>query len=261
MFKKLFLSLVILSVADVTFADSDVSVLPEFKYLAKDNTLEQVKSKQAIAKESGKMLILALGAEWCHDSRGLAHRFSNPELTSELKDKYEIEFIDVGYLDQAFDVAEYIGQDVYWGTPSVFIVDPVSGKVANQSSVWHWTSADALGLAEYKSYFLEQSYKNEASSATGPIYQKHLMKIKAFEKRQAKRLKAAYKVVGPLLKEYKESGNKASDEFKSAWDEVREYRVAVSEDMNRLYKMAKENADKGIQEALTFPSYSKFSWE
>ncbi|TQV76704.1 hypothetical protein FLL45_01720 [Aliikangiella marina] len=251
--------------ANVSIAGDEKTVLPEFQYLANDNALESIKAKQLRAKTSGKLLLVALGGEWCHDSRGLGQRFSDPELTTALKTQYEIEFVDVGYLDKAFEVANYFGQDAYWGTPSVLIINPESGKVINRDSVWHWTNADSLDISEYKTYFLEQSFIKKTDSPStelaNALYQGYLKQIKQFESQQTAKLKSAYQVVGPLLKDYKESGQKASQQFIKTWDEVREFRVAYSKDINELYQIAKSNSQKGIKERLTFPSYDSFSWE
>lgn len=261
MLKQITLFIIICVFSNPVFAGDDAPVLAEFKYQVKDNVLQAIQSKQLKAKNSGKLLLLALGAEWCHDSRGLAQRFSNPELTEKLKAKYEIEFVDVGYLDKAFDVASQYQHQVYWGTPSVLIIDPSSGELLNKDTIWHWTNADSIELAEYNEYFLQQAFKLNQENLSSALYQGYLKQIKMFESQQSLKLKAAYKVVGPLLKEYKESGQRATDEFKSAWDEVWQFRKAYNDDLSKLYQTAKTNTEKGVKEKLVLPAYEKFSWE
>lgn len=44
-----------------------------------------VEAAMAEARSQNKRLLLVLGANWCHDSRALAHHFEDPELAATLE--------------------------------------------------------------------------------------------------------------------------------------------------------------------------------
>lgn len=257
----LFLSLVLLSF--FTVANDKTSVLPEYKFVAKENVLEIIEQKQEQAKQSKKLLMVVMGAEWCHYSRGLAKNFSKPQLHKELIQKYEIEFVDVGFLNKGFDVTERYQQPIYYATPSIMIIEPNSEEVLNLPTLMHWSSADAYPIAEYQDYFINSTFKpTETKLTKNSTFKNYYNQIKAFETQQASRLKQAYGIIGPLLKAYKKSGDKKpSKEFIVKWDEAKEFRTAVPNDINNLLKQAHNNALIGVNPPLLFPSYKEFSWE
>ena len=85
---------------------------------------------EALAEE--KKLLLVFGANWCHDSHGLAGHFQDPELAAMLADHYVTRFIDVGWRDQNQDVIRRFGVAALYATPMVLIIDPADETVLNR---------------------------------------------------------------------------------------------------------------------------------
>jgi len=80
--------------------------------------------------ENGKMGIVVLGANWCHDSRALAAHFEKPRFQTLLRNHYKMTYIDVGKKNRNIDLARKFGVDNIVGTPTIFVTDS-DGKVLN----------------------------------------------------------------------------------------------------------------------------------
>jgi len=96
-------------------------------YLPSDDSMAAVASVIASAKQSNKLALVILGANWCHDSRGLASRFHLEPMKTLIDESYEVIFVDVGYLNKGRNLIESLGSPAYYATPTVLIIDPVSG--------------------------------------------------------------------------------------------------------------------------------------
>lgn len=104
------------------------------------------------AAASRRNVLLVLGGNWCHDSRGLAAAFERPELARVIAQGYELVFVDVGYRDRNLDVARRFGVNDLLGTPTVLILSP-EGVLLNGDSVHDWRTADSKPYAETLRYF------------------------------------------------------------------------------------------------------------
>lgn len=104
------------------------------------------------ARASGRNVLLALGGNWCHDSRGLAAKFGEPELAAVIAENYELVWVDVGYRDRNLDVAARFGVDALYGTPTVLILSP-EGELLNADTVHDWRTADSIPYEETLAYF------------------------------------------------------------------------------------------------------------
>lgn len=104
------------------------------------------------AQTSGKMPLLVMGANWCHDSRGLAGRFEKPEFTSLINEHYELVYIDVGKRDKNLDIAKKFGIHEIIGTPTVLVLTS-TGELLNQDSAALWRRADSVSDEVTYSYF------------------------------------------------------------------------------------------------------------
>jgi len=104
------------------------------------------------AKQSGKKPLLVLGANWCHDSRGLAARFEKPEFVKLINDHYELVYIDVGKRDRNLDIAERFGVFELIGTPTVLILSE-DEVLLNASSVHRWRRAASISDQDTFEYF------------------------------------------------------------------------------------------------------------
>ncbi len=241
---------------------TEATVLPDYIFSPTADLSSQVKQTLMTAKSQNKQALFVLGAQWCHDSRGLAQKFSTPQMQKILNERYQVLFIDVGYLEKGFDVVKQFNLPVYYGTPTVMVVDPNSEKLLNRATMQKWLSADNVPLDEYVEYFERFTTRTDKTITTSKQMNIYLNIINSFEQRQALRLKEAYAVVGPLLKQYKEKTNKKpSDEFSDKWQQVHDFRYRVQDDIQGLIVQAKNNVTAGSSTALILPTYPVFTWE
>ena len=246
--------------------------VPEAKSAAKPGTLFQpsgdsmaaVAATLDIARENNKLMLVVMGANWCHDSRALASRLDKEPLRSLVNEHYETIFVDVGYLDKGKDVITSLGAPVYYATPTVLIVDPVSGQLVNEHNRHQWGNADKISMEDSVEYF--QLMANTALDALreeiqlSDELQRLYTEIDAFEQVQADRLYQAYAVLTPML-EAMDKGDRAgfSDKY---WNKVRDFRMKVPNDIAALRDEAYTRATAGESNIkLKYPKYPAFPWE
>lgn len=202
---------------------------------------DQLEQQQQLAAQQNKLFMLVLGADWCQDSRALAEQFQQPEFAQQLAQRFVVNYVDVGYLEHGFSVTNYYGQPTYYGTPTVIIIDPVTGRVLNKSDWQQWTNAASYGEQAYRIYFLEQEFEPLPFSAAN----------KAFEDYQAQRVRAGFAVAGDMLEAYMESSaTEPSAEFSELWAELGRFRNQVFNDVIDYHVASDE-----------FPNYPEQSWE
>jgi len=95
------------------------------------------------AAASGKLVLLAMGANWCHDSRAFAGWMETPRFRNLIADKYELVYVNVGMPQSKdghnLDIAERLGVEVK-GTPTIVIISPENG-VLNAETAAGWRNA------------------------------------------------------------------------------------------------------------------------
>ncbi len=116
------------------------------------NATMDVDAALASAQISGKRVLLVLGGNWCHDSRGLAGKFQQAELSAVINDHYELVYVDVGHRDRNLHIAERFGVAQIFGTPTILILSPMS-DLLNEASVHDWRTADSKPYDETLAYF------------------------------------------------------------------------------------------------------------
>lgn len=240
----------------------ETAVLPGYIFTPTTNITSQVEQTLTAAKTENKLALLVLGAQWCHDSKGLAKKFSAPQMQKILNDNYHVLFIDIGYLEKGFDVVNQFGLPVYYGTPTVMVIEPNSTEILNKASLQKWLNADKVSLNEYVEYFDSFTSNNKVVAKVSQPMQTYLAQINKFEQLQALRIKEAYGVLGPLLKQYMDSNDKkASDGFSDKWQQVGDLRYRIQDDIQVLITQAKSNLAAGSSAPLTLPIYPAFTWE
>jgi hypothetical protein len=216
------------------------------------------------ARDSNRLLLVVMGANWCHDSRALASRLFQEPLTTVIEEHYEILFVDVGYLEKGKEVITSLGIPIYYATPTVLIVDPVSSGVVNSLNRHQWAEAATVSMEDSVDYFRQfastdlTALQNEAE--TDAALQVLFQQIDAFEQIQADRLYQAYAILGPMLHAYKAGDKEAFSE--DTWDEVRDYRYQVAADVETLRVEAQKRVAAGETDIqLNYPVYPAFSWD
>ncbi|WP_165793636.1 thioredoxin family protein [Hyphococcus luteus] len=139
-------------VAGAAFASGDNDDGDPRPFEADRNAMMDVDAALQAAKVSRRNVLLVLGANWCHDSRGLAAQFERPELSEVIAQGYELVWVDTGYRDRNLDVAARFGVMELYGTPTVLIVSP-EGALLNRDSVHDWRKAASTPYEETLSYF------------------------------------------------------------------------------------------------------------
>lgn len=161
--------------------------------------MDVVDAALAEALATDKRLLLVLGANWCHDSRGLAHHFEDAELAATLEAHFVTRFIDVGWRDRNQDIMRRFGVAAIYATPTVFVIDPADETLLNRDERNFWGSAYSTPIEEARAWFARWA---EAQPATGGlvesslVYQSMMIEIDIFEEEEGDRLAAAYRDVG-----------------------------------------------------------------
>ncbi|GAB5489310.1 MAG: hypothetical protein Pars2KO_28800 [Parasphingorhabdus sp.] len=143
------------SVSSGVFEPTEENDHPEAKpYDLKENSDPKVNVSMALsrAKAFGKRVILVMGANWCHDSRGFAGWLETPRLAKMMSMKYETVYVDVGFRDKNIDIAQRFGIEEIKGTPTVLVLSP-DGKLLNPDSAPTWRNAASRSEEEIFDYF------------------------------------------------------------------------------------------------------------
>jgi hypothetical protein len=212
------------------------------------------------AAANDKLAMYVLGANWCHDSTDFATLIEKGEAAPLIAQRYEVQFINVGYLEYIRDYVSLYDVPVIYGTPTVMVVQPSTNKLLNRSTLPYWRSASNLTSADALRYF-EQFDANTAPAAVVPpsaALQRALAQIDQFEVAQAQRIYAGYQVLGPMLQAMEEGRPAAG--FEKKWGNLGKMRSALPADLKRLRASAREQDQQGITDIkLQFPHYALFT--
>lgn len=137
-------------------------------YDRKAEASEAVDAALAKAGQAGKRVILVMGANWCHDSRGLAGWFEKPRFDAMLRDRYEVVYVDVGKRNRNIDIARRFGIEKIVGTPTVLVLSP-DGILLNAETAPTWRNAASRDADDIYAYFESFTVESagEAKASTG----------------------------------------------------------------------------------------------
>lgn len=128
---------------------------PEAKpYKKSAKASENVDAALARALAADKRVLLVMGANWCHDSRGLAGWFEQSRFAAMLELKYEIVYVDVGYRNRNIDIAQRFGIDEIVGTPTVLVLSS-RGALLNPKTAATWRDAASRDEDDIFTYFYQ----------------------------------------------------------------------------------------------------------
>jgi len=244
-------------------AKSNAAAKNRAPFPARENAMADVDALLERASAKGKLGLIIMGGNWCHDSQALVRRMSTPELAPILDENYESMLVDVAGLSDNMDVAKRFGRPVIYGTPTVLIVDPATKQLVNAHDMHQWRDAERISLEETTQYFAKMANSETrgtpAELAGNAQYEKFAAGIAAFERAQSERLYAAFKVVGPMLM-MKPSERPAN--FGKLWIELSKFRYQITNDLSALDAEARSIVSNGdVSGKLSYPSYNPFSWE
>ena len=114
---------------------------------AKADAKSSVDAALARAKSGNRMVMIVMGANWCHDSRALAGWLAQPHFAAMVVSRYELVFVDVGMRDRNVDIARRFGIKSIKGTPTVLIVDG-DGRLLNKKDAPKWRNASSRSQQE-----------------------------------------------------------------------------------------------------------------
>ena len=103
------------------------------------------------ARASNKLVLIALGANWCHDSRAFAGWMESDYFAELIELHFELVHVNVG-MPQTKDghnlhIAERFGVADIKGTPTVLIVSP-QGELLNGETAKAWRNTASRSAAE-----------------------------------------------------------------------------------------------------------------
>lgn len=218
--------------------------------------LEQARTH---AREEQKLLMLVLGAEWCHDSRGFVHKMEKPDFAALIEDRYEILLVNIGFLEYIRNIVERYQVPVIYGTPTVLVIEPDSNTVLNRDTLPYWRNADSISSSDTLAYF--QAFRPgqlPAKPATpSPALAAALEDIDRFEQQQAERIYLAYAELGEMMRDlYPEPPNA---EFREKWENLGQMRSSITDDLTALRNIARDLDALGFEPIqLQYPSYDLF---
>jgi thiol-disulfide isomerase/thioredoxin len=231
-------------------------------YQPSQDPLADVQQALTRADDGDRLALVVLGGNWCHDSIALASRLHSSPLAELIEQHYELVFVDVGYLDKGRDVVQQFGVPHYYATPTVLIIDPSNRVLINDEDRHMWSNAYNIDMSSSVQYF--EKWATHDSVADPVTESAELQQIYAeidqFEQQLAARVAAGYAVVGPMLEATK-AGNRPK-EFDASWDELRDFRMAIPDDISELRDEAQRRVSGGEKDIqLVFPEYPLLSWE
>ena len=228
----------------------------DLAFAAEQQLLPQLDALEHHAAAEQKLLLLVLGSDWCHDSVALLKQFNRPPLAAQLRQRFSIALVDVGYLQYGAATAQRYQLPLYYGTPTVMVINPATRQLLNKADLMHWTNAASMSADDYQQYFIDTDFVAAAAQQTA-VAAPLMQQINQFERSQADKLALAYQHLGPLLAAYKNGDTAAKADFTQAWEEVKVFRNAILPAVQQLQQQAATLPADG---KLQLPSYPPFSF-
>lgn len=121
-------------------------------YDAGADAAAQIDAALGQAAAQDKPVLILFGANWCHDSRGLAHRLMTDSLLAPLvEDHYVLTPVDIGVRHRNLDQLQRLGVAAAYGTPTLIIVE-ADGGLINPGTVHDWRASDDAGVEDVAAY-------------------------------------------------------------------------------------------------------------
>lgn len=235
-------------------------VLAEYEFKQRENIQLEIDQAIVRAVEADKLFLLVLGAQWCHDSRGLAQQFSTDAMQTVLEQRFETVFVDVGYYQDLRELTAQYGYPGYFATPSVMVIDPNTKQHLNMQSMAMWNAADSVPSDEVIDYFKTVGLESSAETVLSVEKQAQLKQVEDFAYTETARLFSGFEQLGPMV-QLAVDGDLADDtQLRALANEIYEFRMTLQKDIHRLHKAVKTSS-KDASSVINFPKYGPFSWE
>ncbi|MCU7555791.1 hypothetical protein OCL06_14455 [Alteromonas sp. ASW11-19] len=203
-------------------------------YHINEERLEYVKATEHAASNNDKLLLLVIGANWCHDSRALAEYLQTSEVSNVIQQHYELAVIDAAWLDNLSHVLTRYNHPAYFGTPSVMVIAPDSATLLNRDSVQRWQSAHSESAGSFAHYLSSQA--ENGNTVKSPDDHNVPAALSTFEQQQAEVLYQAYAKLGPLLAAESKQQLPDRTTLDKMWNEVRRFRYQLQHDLVELHR-------------------------
>ena len=124
-----------------------VAPRPEARsYHVSDNATADVDAALARARQSGKCVLLVMGANWCSDSRALAGWLATDRFAELIERKYELVFVNIGMPKSGdgpnLGIARRFGLPELPGLPNVLVLTS-EGVLVNPTTATTWRNAES----------------------------------------------------------------------------------------------------------------------
>ena len=125
-------------------------------YEASADAAADIAAATARAQARGARVLLVFGANWCHDSRGLAEHFDRPELAT-LMDRFEVVYVDVAERDRNQDLAARYGlvdaeAGEQIGTPNLVALGADGERLNSVEDARSWRRAHSRPVSEVRDW-------------------------------------------------------------------------------------------------------------
>ena len=121
----------------------------------------------AQARDDDKQALIVFGADWCHDSRGLAGKLEDDaQLSTLIAEYYVLVRVDVGQRHRNQDQLQRFGLGESFGTPTLVISDG-AGALQNSLTAHDWRTADSAALSDVAIYL--SRYAGAEAEGEAPV--------------------------------------------------------------------------------------------
>lgn len=128
-------------------------------YFADRDAQADVDNALASAKASRKTVVVIMGANWCHDSIGLAGWLDTPRFTDMMRDRFHLVYVDVGTPQigkgRNLDIAKRFGIGKVRNTPLVMVLSSQGKLLNSKKDAISWRNAASRNEDDIYRYFAE----------------------------------------------------------------------------------------------------------
>jgi thiol-disulfide isomerase/thioredoxin len=126
-------------------------------YPAEANGPAVLETALAKARAEDKLAVIVFGADWCHDSRGLARVLLSDAFKARFGARFTVTFIDVAVPQTGngrnLELVKQLGVKKLKSTPAMFVISPNGKRINSKKDVVSWRNADSRGEPAILAWF------------------------------------------------------------------------------------------------------------